>query len=160
METNSRPEAAASPVKQGQYSPRKRKDTTPKVNPQLAVELVYQDLNVGSEFTGIKNELTTYLGRLYTKEFFYLFTEGKYSPNTSQFILLHYFDNVIWQVEQLQKNGFLFLESNIKKENDEESLYDSYDDGIPIKFLINKGRLDLSKIMYESTEKNETNNIK
>ena len=116
-------------------------------------------LNVGSEFTGIKNELTTYLGRLYTKEFFYLFTEGKYSPNTSQFILLHYFDNVIWQVEQLQKNGFLFLESNIKKENDEESLYDSYDDGIPIKFLINKGRLDFSKIMYESTEKNETNNI-
>lgn len=214
METNSRPEATASPVKQGQYSPRKRKDTTPKVNPQLAVELVYQELkrveaytkrienamekgsqlemsiepdisilsemlkrdreteifirglnechtlNVGSEFTGIKNELTTYLGRLYTKEFFYLFTEGKYSPNTSQFILLHYFDNVIWQVEQLQKNGFLFLESNIKKENDEESLYDSYDDGIPIKFLINKGRLDFSKIMYESTEKNETNNIK
>lgn len=48
----------------------------------------------------------------------------------------------------------------IKKENDEESLYDSYDDGIPIKFLINKGRLDFSKIMYESTEKNETNNIK
>lgn len=40
-----------------------------------------------------------------------------------------------------------------KKENDEESLYDSYDDGIPIKFLINKGRLDFSKIMYESTEK-------
>ena len=117
-------------------------------------------LNVGSEFTGIKNELTTYLGRLYTKEFFYLFTEGKYSPNTSQFILLHYFDNVIWQVEQLQKNGFLFLESNIKKENDEESLYDSYDDGIPIKFLINKGRLDFSKIMYESTEKNETNTMK
>ena len=37
METNSRPEVAASPVKQGQYSPRKRKDTTPKVNPQLAV---------------------------------------------------------------------------------------------------------------------------
>lgn len=110
-------------------------------------------LNVGSEFTGIKNELTTYLGRLYTKEFFYLFTEGKYSPNTSQFILLHYFDNVIWQVEQLQKNGFLFLESNIKKENDEESLYD-------IKFLINKGRLDFSKINNESTEKNETNNIK
>ena len=56
-------------------------------------------------------------------------------------------------MEQLQKNGFLFLESNIKKENDEESLYDSYDDGIPIQFLINKGRLDFSKIMYESTEK-------
>lgn len=44
METNSRPEVAALPVKQGQYSPRKRKDTTPKVNPQLAVELVYQEL--------------------------------------------------------------------------------------------------------------------
>ena len=33
METNSHPEAAASNVKQGQYSPRKRKDTTPRVNP-------------------------------------------------------------------------------------------------------------------------------
>ena len=65
--------------------------------------------------TGIKNELTTYLGRLYTKEFFYLFTEGKYSPNTSQFILLHYFDNVIWQVEQLQKNGFFVLGIEYKK---------------------------------------------
>ena len=38
------PEAAASNVKQGQYSPRKRKDTAPRVNPQLAVELVYQEL--------------------------------------------------------------------------------------------------------------------
>ena len=44
METNSHPEAAASNVKQGQYSPRKRKDTTPRVNPQLAVELVYKEL--------------------------------------------------------------------------------------------------------------------
>lgn len=44
METNSRPEAATSHIKQGQYSPRKRKDTTPKVNPQLAVELIYQEL--------------------------------------------------------------------------------------------------------------------
>ena len=44
METNSHPEAAASNVKQGQYSHRKRKDTTPRVNPQLAVELVYQEL--------------------------------------------------------------------------------------------------------------------
>ena len=26
----------------------------------------------------------------------------------------------------MKENGFLFLESNIKKENDEESLYDSY----------------------------------
>ena len=43
METNSHPEAAASNVKQGQYSPRKRKDTTPRVNPQHAVELVYQE---------------------------------------------------------------------------------------------------------------------
>lgn len=43
METNSHPEAAASNVKQGQYSPGK-KDTTPRVNPQLAVELVYQEL--------------------------------------------------------------------------------------------------------------------
>ena len=51
METNSRPEAAPSPVKQGQYSPRKRKDTTPKVNPQLAVELVYQELKRVEAYT-------------------------------------------------------------------------------------------------------------
>ena len=44
MDTNSHLEAPASNVKQGQYSPRKRKDTTPRVNPQLAVELVYQEL--------------------------------------------------------------------------------------------------------------------
>lgn len=51
METNSRPEATASPVKQGQYSPRKRKDATPKVNPQLAVELVYQELKRVETYT-------------------------------------------------------------------------------------------------------------
>ena len=79
-------------------------------------------VNVGSEFTGIKNELTTYLGRLYTKEFFYLFTEGKYYPNIPQFILLDYFDNVIWKVEQLQKNDFLFFESKETKKNNEETL--------------------------------------
>ena len=43
METNSRPEKEVSTSKQGQYRPR-RKDTTPKVNPQLAVELVYAHL--------------------------------------------------------------------------------------------------------------------
>ena len=51
METNSRPEAAASTVKQGQYSPRRRKDTTPRVNPQLAVELVYQELKKVEAYT-------------------------------------------------------------------------------------------------------------
>ena len=44
METNSHPEAAAPTVKQGQYSPRKRKDTAPKVNPQLAIELLLQEM--------------------------------------------------------------------------------------------------------------------
>ena len=44
METNSHPEAVASTVKQGQYSPRKRKDTAPKVNPQLAIELFFQEM--------------------------------------------------------------------------------------------------------------------
>lgn len=43
METNSRPEKEVFTSKQGQYRPR-RKDTTPKVNPQLAIELVYQEL--------------------------------------------------------------------------------------------------------------------
>jgi len=37
--------------KQGQYSPRKRKDTTPKVNPQLAVELVFQELKRVEAYT-------------------------------------------------------------------------------------------------------------
>jgi hypothetical protein len=50
METNSCPEAAASTSKQGQYRPR-RKDTTPKVNPQLAVELVYQELKRVEAYT-------------------------------------------------------------------------------------------------------------
>ncbi|KAA4903406.1 relaxase/mobilization nuclease domain-containing protein [Bacteroides fragilis] len=56
METNSHPEAAASNVKQGQYSPRKRKDTTPRVNPQLAVELVYQELKRVEVYTAIAKE--------------------------------------------------------------------------------------------------------
>ena len=50
METNSRPEKEASTSKQGQYRPR-RKDTTPKVNPQLAVELVYQELKRVEAYT-------------------------------------------------------------------------------------------------------------
>ena len=44
METPSNPKTEDYTYKQGQYSTRKRKDTTPKVNPQLAVELVYQEL--------------------------------------------------------------------------------------------------------------------
>ena len=50
METNSRPEREVSTSKQGQYRPR-RKDTTPKVNPQLAVELVYQELKRVEAYT-------------------------------------------------------------------------------------------------------------
>lgn len=116
METNSRPEATASPVKQGQYSPRKRKDTTPKVNPQLAVELVYQELK----------RVEAYTKRI---------------------------EKAMEKGSQLEMSIEELIKTLKKKENDEESLYDSYDDGIPIKFLINKGRLDFSKIMYESTEK-------
>lgn len=41
METPSNPKTEDYTYKQGQYSPRKKKDTTPKVNPQLAVELVF-----------------------------------------------------------------------------------------------------------------------
>lgn len=51
MEANLRPEKEESQSKQGQYSPRKRKDTTPKVNPQLAVELVYQEIKRIEAFT-------------------------------------------------------------------------------------------------------------
>lgn len=35
-------EVSTSNTKRGQYSPR-RKDTAPKVNPQLAVELIFQE---------------------------------------------------------------------------------------------------------------------
>lgn len=45
----------------------------------------------------------------------------------------------------ITEKWFFVLGIKYKKENDEESLYDSYDDGIPIKFLINKGRLDFRK---------------
>lgn len=51
MEANLRPEKEESQSKQGQYSPRKRKDTTPKVNPQLAVELVFQEIKRIEAFT-------------------------------------------------------------------------------------------------------------
>ena len=50
METNSRPEKEVSTSKQGQYRPR-RKDTTPRVNPLLAVELVYQELKRVEAYT-------------------------------------------------------------------------------------------------------------
>lgn len=50
METNSRPEKEVSTSKQGQYRPR-RKDTTPRVNPLLAVELVYQELKRVETYT-------------------------------------------------------------------------------------------------------------
>ena len=51
METPSNPKTEDYTYKQGQYSPRKRKDTTPKVNPQLAVELVFQELKRVESYT-------------------------------------------------------------------------------------------------------------
>ena len=51
METPLNPKTEDYTYKQGQYSPRKRKDTTPKVNPQLAVELVYQELKRVEAYT-------------------------------------------------------------------------------------------------------------
>ena len=51
METPSNPKTEDYTYKQGQYSPRKRKDTTPKVNPQLAVELVFQELKRVEAYT-------------------------------------------------------------------------------------------------------------
>lgn len=43
-------EVSTSNTKRGQYSPR-RKDTAPKVNPQLAVELVFQEIKRIEGFT-------------------------------------------------------------------------------------------------------------
>lgn len=43
-------ESSTSNTKRGQYSPR-RKDITPKVNPQLAVELVFQEIKRIEAFT-------------------------------------------------------------------------------------------------------------
>ena len=51
METPSNPKTEDYTYKQGQYSPRKRKDITPKVNPQLAVELVFQELKRVEAYT-------------------------------------------------------------------------------------------------------------
>lgn len=51
MQTPSNSKTEDYTYKQGQYSPRKRKDTTPKVDPQLAVELVYQELKRIEVFT-------------------------------------------------------------------------------------------------------------
>lgn len=58
METNSRPEKEVSTSKQGQYRPRRR-DTTPKVNPQLAIELVYQELKRVEAYTKRIEDATT-----------------------------------------------------------------------------------------------------
>lgn len=43
-------EVSTSNTKRGQYSPR-RKDTAPKVNPQLAVELIFQEIKRIEAFT-------------------------------------------------------------------------------------------------------------
>lgn len=58
METNSNSKKEAGTdkqevftYKQGQYPPRKRKDITPKINPQLAVELVYAELKNVEAYT-------------------------------------------------------------------------------------------------------------
>ena len=51
METPSSSKTEDYTYKQGQYSPRKRKDATPKVNPQLAVELVFQELKRVEAYT-------------------------------------------------------------------------------------------------------------
>ena len=51
METPSNPKTEDYTYKQGQYSSRKKKDTTPKVNPQLAVELVFQELKRVEAYT-------------------------------------------------------------------------------------------------------------
>lgn len=58
MQTPSNSKTEDYTYKQGQYSPRKRKDTTPKVNPQLAVELVYQELKRIEVFTKRIEEAT------------------------------------------------------------------------------------------------------
>ncbi|MEB3376344.1 hypothetical protein SFC43_35985 [Bacteroides sp. CR5/BHMF/2] len=50
METPSNPKTEDYTYKQGSTAP-KRKDTTPKVNPQLAVELVFQELKRVEAYT-------------------------------------------------------------------------------------------------------------
>lgn len=57
MQTPSNSKTEDYTYKQGQYSPRKRKDTTPKVDPQLAVELVYQELKRIEEATQKKIQI-------------------------------------------------------------------------------------------------------
>ena len=59
METPSNPKTEDYTYKQGQYSPRKSKVTTPKVNPQLAVELVFQELKRVEAYTKRIEDATT-----------------------------------------------------------------------------------------------------
>ena len=64
METPSNPKTEDYTYKQGQYSPRKKKDTTPKVNPQLAVELVFQELKRVEAYTRRIEDVTAKKGEI------------------------------------------------------------------------------------------------
>ena len=62
METNSHPEAAASNVKQGQYSPRKRKDTTPRVNTKRIEDATARKVQIdGKSLESAENRLKNVL---------------------------------------------------------------------------------------------------
>ena len=63
---------------------------------------------IGSQYLGIKGSLEVYLGRLYTKEFFYLFDHEEYKIDIPQYILINHFDNIINQVEKMKDNNFHF----------------------------------------------------
>lgn len=77
------------------------------------------DYSSYSEYTGIRNELTTYLARLYTKEFLWLFKEGEYmfkkryyDRAQSQRLLEINFLDITREVERLPENYFKFHRAN------------------------------------------------
>lgn len=64
-------------------------------------------LMVDGEYVGIKSSLEVFLGRFYTKEFFYVFVNEEYDTTLSSADLLVNFDSVLKKVGSLEDNDFV-----------------------------------------------------
>lgn len=64
-------------------------------------------LRVDGEYVGIKSSLEVFLGRFYTKEFFYVFVNEEYDTTLSSADLLVNFDSVLKKVGSLEDNDFV-----------------------------------------------------
>jgi hypothetical protein len=71
-------------------------------------------LRVDGEYIGIKNALEVFLGRFYTKEFFYVFVNEEYDTTLSSADLLVNFDSVLKEVSSLEDNDFVLPVKNMR----------------------------------------------